>query len=111
MSQFYTPWKRQKTYGFQGVEKCDIGLKWVKGEWKISLAQILIKLETWSLSMNDSEDIPDFLAILGIVILIKRVLIKKETVDMTKIYNWMQFLTPTQYGEEGKYSYRGIAYR
>ena len=61
--------------------------------------------------MNDSEDIPDFLAILGIVILIKRVLIKKETVDMAKIYNWMQFLTPTQYGEEGKYSYRGIAYR
>ena len=37
--------------------------------------------------MNDSEDIPDFLEILGIVILIKRVLIKKETVDMAKIYN------------------------
>ena len=29
MSHFYTSWKRQKTY-FQGVWKCDIGLKWVK---------------------------------------------------------------------------------
>ena len=30
VSHFYTPWKRQKTKGFQGVLKCDTGLKWVK---------------------------------------------------------------------------------
>ena len=33
ISHLYTPWKRQKTYGFwrfQGVQKCDIGLKWVE---------------------------------------------------------------------------------
>ena len=31
---FYTPWKRQKTFvfwRFQGIQKCDTGLKWVKG--------------------------------------------------------------------------------
>ena len=29
MSHFRTLWKSQKTYGFQGVQKCDIGLKCV----------------------------------------------------------------------------------
>ena len=29
MSHFHTPWK-----SFQGVQKCDIGRKWVKEEWK-----------------------------------------------------------------------------
>ena len=32
MSHFCTPWKRQKTYGFQGVYKHDIGLKWVNDQ-------------------------------------------------------------------------------
>ena len=33
MYYFYTPWKRQKTFGFltfSGVWKWNIGLKWVK---------------------------------------------------------------------------------
>ena len=33
VSHFYTPWKRQKIFGFltfQGVQKHDTGLKWVK---------------------------------------------------------------------------------
>ena len=29
MFHFYIPWKRQKTKGFQGVQKWNIGLKWV----------------------------------------------------------------------------------
>ena len=29
VSHFYTLWKRQKTKGFQGVQKCDTGRKWV----------------------------------------------------------------------------------
>ena len=43
MSQFYIPWKRQKTIRFQWVYKCDIGLKWVEKlrwneifSWKVS---------------------------------------------------------------------------
>ena len=30
MFHFYTPWKHQKTGGFQGVYKWNIGWKWVK---------------------------------------------------------------------------------
>ena len=33
VSHFYTPWKRQKNlvfWRFQGVKKCDTGLKWLK---------------------------------------------------------------------------------
>ena len=37
MSYFYTPWKRQKTYG-------DIGLKWVKSAWKYNKVCLLLHL-------------------------------------------------------------------
>ena len=30
MLHFYTPWKSQKSKGFQGVKKYNIGQKWVK---------------------------------------------------------------------------------
>ena len=39
MSHFYTPWKHQKTFGFPafgGIEKWNIGLKWVNEKYQRS---------------------------------------------------------------------------
>ena len=50
-SDFYTPWKRQKTFGwcFQGVEKECIGNKWVNGTKQTTT---VYKLDTKSIQVT-----------------------------------------------------------
>ena len=43
MFHFYTPWKRQKAWRFQGAYKWDIGLKWVKRIHNIFVAWVWVK--------------------------------------------------------------------
>ena len=48
VSHFYTPRKRQKTKGIEGVQKCDTELKWVNSiiKWYCSYCITVIRIDT-----------------------------------------------------------------